>query len=861
MARPGVRLLLTAALLLTGRGAPVGHAGWSSEFSRPGLDHIPQLMTEWRGTPLYFAGTAGAFLYDPTFAHLESDHLRYFPAPVGLASALVTAGDSVYVVGSDCYLVENGPDYEEVCEPAVYGWCSGESWRLPNPGPNETYPSAACKYRGRLVVALSDGTDALLSSASVRVWDGSSWQSMGTLPPPETCCGDARVYQFLPLADRLVAVGLLGRTGLFEFDGTHWVEKGEAPPGYWPEQRTLAVHRGEIVATAYVSYPARAMQVRRLVEDRWVDLGGVFDGPAYALVDYRGELVVAGDFRHVDRIAVNHIAIWRDGVRTALGGGTSAPVYDAMVATTQLYISGRFATAGGVPAPATARWDGARWHSVLPQGHGFLGEEINAIVGFRGETIVAGDFYWSNGRRLRPIVRWTDAGWESLADTVKGLPSELHVLGDELYVHGLRSVDGIALPAGWAVWDGRSWRAWSQVQEPLASDITCMTRYRGETVLGGSFYFNGVRAAAVRWNGSSWEPLGNAPGTPGRALVVVDDELWVYSCCWDRALHRWDGARWEDFTDRLGAPTWSSGPYAAFQYRGRLVVGSHGRLLERRGDSWFDLAPGVESTYCTFRDQLFARSGGSIVRWVDGSWQTLGEFTDGRLYGFDPRAEIHAFAVTGNRLWVGGTFAEVDGTPAAHIAAWMDDSVPTLVTSFQAAWEGGKAQVRWTLAAGAGVERVELSRAGRQGDRLSLGWFEPHATGYTDFQAPASGATYFLEVFDESRARVWEGCAELAAAGDLVFGQFALEVSPNPSRGGFRMTFRSAVSGVAELTIYDVRGRRVACLLPRTHLPAGNATVEWDGRGESAAPVAAGAYVAVLKWGDRRITRKLTVGP
>jgi uncharacterized membrane protein len=68
---------------------------------------------------------------------------------------------------------------------------------------------------------------------------------------------------------------------------------------------------------------------------------------------------------------------------------------------------------------------------------------------------------------------------------------------------------------------------------------------------------------------------------------------------------------------------------------------------------------------------------------------------------------------------------------------------------------------------------------------------------------------------------------------------------PNPSSSALRLEFTLPAAGNADLSVYDVSGRRVANLL-HAELPAGRKSVTWDGHDASGGRVATGLYFARL---------------
>ena len=81
-----------------------------------------------------------------------------------------------------------------------------------------------------------------------------------------------------------------------------------------------------------------------------------------------------------------------------------------------------------------------------------------------------------------------------------------------------------------------------------------------------------------------------------------------------------------------------------------------------------------------------------------------------------------------------------------------------------------------------------------------------------------------------------------------------LSTYPNPSAGAVSVEIGTSESGDAALVVYDMLGRRVATLHDGW-LPAGNATVVWDGMNESGARVGSGVYLVSLRSGGNSLTR------
>ena len=85
-----------------------------------------------------------------------------------------------------------------------------------------------------------------------------------------------------------------------------------------------------------------------------------------------------------------------------------------------------------------------------------------------------------------------------------------------------------------------------------------------------------------------------------------------------------------------------------------------------------------------------------------------------------------------------------------------------------------------------------------------------------------------------------------------------LSAAPNPFGANTSIAFQMTKGGQAELTVYDVLGRRVRALLGG-FVQAGDHSVIWDGCADSGEEVAPGAYLFQLRTDGAAETRKLVL--
>jgi hypothetical protein len=163
---------------------------------------------------------------------------------------------------------------------------------------------------------------------------------------------------------------------------------------------------------------------------------------------------------------------------------------------------------------------------------------------------------------------------------------------------------------------------------------------------------------------------------------------------------------------------------------------------------------------------------------------------------------------------------------------------------------------------GVAVGEVCLSIECNPGDQRALLWIDgevydlnsliPPDTGWTLFSAEAINAqgeivcvgAYDGFVSPRGFKLTPRGAAAVAAAEDGA----ALRLSPNPTRGEGEISWFSEAPGSANLSVYDVMGRRVAgrCF---PHLSPGVSRVSWSSLAATR-ELASGVYLLELVRGD-----------
>jgi hypothetical protein len=248
-------------------------------------------------------------------------------------------------------------------------------------------------------------------------WDGTIWsQAAGGAN------GTVREIVFdgtnLYVGGDFTMVGTTPANRIARWDGAQWTSFGSGVDG---PVHGIAIdgNGGEVYAVgkfnAAGTIPAWNIAVWN--GSGWAEVGGGVGGVEYlkfprcAAVDAAGRLYVGGGFDTAGGMSVQHIAMWDGAVWSDLDGGVNwgeikAAVRDIMIDGTDVYITGDFAFANGVPLSGhIMRWDGQSWHGL---GRGLSGSGGFGLCMNGGEIYVAGTFGMAGGKPSSCFARWSE---------------------------------------------------------------------------------------------------------------------------------------------------------------------------------------------------------------------------------------------------------------------------------------------------------------------------------------------------------------------------------------------------------------------------------------------------------------------
>ncbi len=295
--------------------------------------------------------------------------------------------------------------------------------------------------------------------------------------------------------------------------------------------------------------------------------------------------------------------------------------------------------------------------------------------------VVGGQFTSIEGLSASYIAARNPAtgDWQPLGSGTDKVVQTLTVYNNELIAGGSFASPGARI----ARWNGSLWQPLGGGLENTLNFgfVRSLTQYNGDLIAGGNFFVTvdgQLIAMIARWNGSSWQPLGNALNATVLALTVYGDliaggEFGLPT----QHIAGWDGSLWQPLGGGL-----NSAVNCLTAYGGELIAGgsfsmaggnSANNIARWDGTSWQPLGSGTDATVrclTVYNGELivggeFVTAGGPpanhIARWNGSFWQPLGSGTDGA---------VSSLTVYDGQLIVGGEFTSAGGRPANHIARW-----------------------------------------------------------------------------------------------------------------------------------------------------------------------------------------------
>lgn len=357
--------------------------------------------------------------------------------------------------------------------------------------------------------------------ASISLWNGAFWNSLGTV--------DGGVNTIAEHDGGLLVGGIFttlngsAMASLATYDGT-WspLATGEGASGSYVD----ALHdwNGTVVAGGRLTRIGTVTgSIAAWDGSAWTPLGAGIPAGAHtvsAMATFEDDLIVGGSFPTAGGVTVNRIARWDGATWSAMGTGSLSGVSGLVVVDDVLYANGHF---GG--HQTLARWTGSDFD---PLGTGVSGgvQILAALGSFQGEPVMGGSFTSVDGVAAANVARWDGIGWQPLGSGTNGVVNAVHTLNGLLYVGGGFTTAGGTAAIEIAAWDGASWSA---LGGGLNGQVRAMASIGTDLYVTGDFTLADGQPVdhVARWDGDAWHALGGGLDDDGLGLVAADGDLWI----------------------------------------------------------------------------------------------------------------------------------------------------------------------------------------------------------------------------------------------------------------------------------------------------------------------------------------------
>jgi hypothetical protein len=457
-------------------------------------------------------------------------------------------------------------------------------------------------------------------------------------------------------------------------------------------------------------------------------------GQSVLAVAVSGETVYAGGiFQNAggDPLA-DFVARWNGTSWSALGtDGAGGPALNSTVFTLlfvspNLYVGGAFTNAGGNPAAdKLAMYNGSSWSGFGASGD--ITSQVHAIAVYTTNVYIGGDFTNVHGQAtIDHIARWDGANWNGLGNNSAGDGAlnagvyTLAVAGSTVYAGGaFTNAANIAEADRIAMWNGSAWSALGSngAGDGALNNVVNSVAFQHGTahVVAGGVFQNAANIAAAdfvaRWTGTAWEAISPASALNGdvKSVSVVGNNIYVVGGFQNAAgiptadyVARWDGSAWSGLGDDQSGDGAINAIvlYAVAASGYEVVIGGNmanaaniaqadavamaivpnawSNLGYRGGNTTLGALPGLVRAIAIVGGAVYV--GGDflnaanipeadyIAKWNGFSWSALGN--NGSGFGAINNS-VRALAVSGTKLYVGGSFTDAGGNTAAdRVALW-----------------------------------------------------------------------------------------------------------------------------------------------------------------------------------------------
>ncbi len=264
-----------------------------------------------------------------------------------------------------------------------------------------------------------------------------------------------------------------------------------------------------------------------------------------------------------------------------------------------------------------------------------------AVPRVHGQTCVAD---WLPGEPGKTIGGTVSAFTNFDPDGAGPLPNLLIAGGSGLNVDGYSTQKIMGF-------NGQNWQPLEGTNG--SGSVSALTVFSNQLVVGGSFTsMSGVAASNIaRWNGTTWSPMSSGfSGGEVRALAVFNNELYAAGAFATASglpanrIARWNGSSWVALQGGIAGGVGVVNSLLAFN--GFLFVGGN-----------FATAGSVVAS--------------NLATWNGSAWASFGN-PDNVVNAL---GSFSGVAINSNRVFIGGSFANIGGIAASRVAVLRFDPI------------------------------------------------------------------------------------------------------------------------------------------------------------------------------------------
>ena len=570
-----------------------------------------------------------------------------------------------------------------------------------------------------------------IAANQIAVWNGTTWARVGTGAGPQLVgyYGDVQtgtVYAVAFLGSNLYVGGKFNRiggvnaNGIARLNGNTWSALGNGvriEHDFDPQYesgivRAFAVANNKLYVGGVFEVAGNLYTNSMAVWDggNWSGLGGgVIDddrsldpaGMVLAIAISGNNVYIGGNFDHAGNVDAKNIARWNGTSWSALGDGImvefesdfSEVVQSIVVVGNNVYIAGKFDTAGDQVAHLFARWNGTSWSALNNDKNFQQSDEANVLAaGPNNGVYVGGTFRIAGTYLSRNIGLWTGTAWQALGqgategiyiDNAAQIRAMAFDNNGRIYVGGRMATVGGMPVNNIAMWDGTKWNALGSGTEGNGGlddgSVEAMVLVGNDLYVGGNFTkAGGVTAQHLaKYNivTRQWSSVGGGLDGPVNSLTFSNGELYVGGNfelagsveALDVAV--WNGTRWRKLGNSLqifqvfDSCNEQSTMVYDVKVQGNLVyIGGNFRAVYRGTGNICQASSYILANHLLIFDQN------------TNQWFTLGKGTPGVSGGTKVYARpVSALQAKGEYLYVGGHFTKAGDVAASNLARFKLD--------------------------------------------------------------------------------------------------------------------------------------------------------------------------------------------